>query len=226
MKPVNIVDVSLVIIVELLIRGQRAVTESQNAWGWQGHLQIVMSKPLAGSPKAGCSGPCSNGDEDGNTRYEWRERNPFSYVDYTKCDASIFQLYFCCRYTISKLLNSDFQQLNERFVWPQQLKFLPHSFKTVPRSCLFWLFCCCWFFFLKCFHFGAKLDTSMSYTEVERNPALRVVCCARSVVQRSGWQAHFRQACSQKLLSMFLTDTRMKWLTDLLNNSLVKTCFT
>lgn len=44
------------------------------------------------------------------------------------------------------------------------------------------LFAC--LFPLKCFYFGAKLkDTSMSYNEVERNPTLVVVCCARNVVQ-------------------------------------------
>lgn len=73
-KLVNIVDASLVLIVDLLIGGQRTVVESQNGSDWEGPLDIIMSKASAPAepPRAGCSGPSSDGDEEGNIRYGWR----------------------------------------------------------------------------------------------------------------------------------------------------------
>ena len=43
--------------------GKQQITESQNGRGWEGPLWVIQSKPPAGagSPTAGCTGPCPGG---------------------------------------------------------------------------------------------------------------------------------------------------------------------
>lgn len=46
-----------------LLGKSQHITESQNGWGWEGPLEVILSNPpaQAGSPRAGWQGSCPEG---------------------------------------------------------------------------------------------------------------------------------------------------------------------